>query len=502
MAKKKSAFDRIQKRAPGVAAVEALNQQGFLFLQQGQFQAGANVLAQSLTHNAQQPVVAYNLGYALQQLGLMEQAVEAYGQAIALAPDDADALMARAHLLSLLKRYPEALVDFSKATRLVPQLPDIWNNTANVLLELEREQDAIRAYDKALTLRPNFAQAWFNKGKALGALERYTDAAAAYESALALDPAYEEAKWHLSWVYLILGDFARGWPLFEARWRVPALHNRRRYPQLPQWLGAEPLTGRHLLVYAEQGLGDTLQFCRYVPTLLAMGATVSLAVQAPLVPLLHGQWPGVTVAESFTAVSHFDHATPMMSLPLALKTRLEHIPAEVPYIRVNAEAPLEARQRPRVGLVWSGSSGHKNDRNRSMPLATLAPWFDLPVEWICLQPELREADEAWLAEHPEVSIMRPSLTDFAETARLIQGLDWVVSVDTAVAHLAGALGKAVWLLLPTGPDYRWLLERADSPWYPTARLFRQARRGDWSQVLDQIRAVVHDQMTGGNAAAG
>ena len=418
----------------------------------------------------------------------------ALNQAVALMPDDLDTVMSRGRVLADLKRYEAAAADFTKATRLVPQSPDAWNNLGNVLQDLAREVDAVAAYDKALALRPNFAQALFNKGKALGALERYNEAAAFYENALILNPNYEEAKWHLSWVKLVLGDFTQGWPLFEARWTVPSLGNRRRYPQLPQWLGSEPVTGKSLLLYAEQGLGDTLQFCRYVPVLQGLGAKVSLAVQAPLVSLLADQWPGVAVAESFADASGFDLATPLMSLPLALGTTLESIPAAVPYIRVRDAAEPVVSDRPRVGLVWSGSAGHKNDKNRSVAVQTLEPLFDLPVDWVCLQPELREADRAWLAAQPGVTLSQPALTDFAETARVIAGLDWVVTVDTAVAHLAGALGKEVWLLLPTGPDYRWLLERTVSPWYPTARLFRQSERGDWAGVVGRLADAIRDRM--------
>ena len=490
MAKKKSAFDRVQKRPAGAAAIEALNQQGLGLLQQAQFAAGAALLQQSLAQNAKQPEVSYNLGYALQQLGRLEESLVAYTQAVSLMSDDLDAVMSRGRVRASLGQFEGAAADFAKATRLVPQSPDAWNNLGNVLLDLEREPEAIVAYDKALALRPNFAQVLFNKGKALGALERYTEAAAAYEQALELNPQYEEAKWHLSWVKLVLGDFAQGWPLFEARWTIPQLGNQRRYPQLPQWLGQASIAGKSILLYVEQGLGDTLQFCRYVPVLQAMGARVSLAVQAPLVSLLAGQWPGVTVAESFADVSGFDLATPLMSLPLALGTMLETIPASVPYIQVNDTAPAAVSGRPRVGLVWSGSAGHKNDKNRSMALSLLAPLFALPVDWVCLQPELRESDRAWLVAHPGVVLEQPVLADFAETARIIAGLDWVVTVDTAVAHLAGALGKMVWLLLPTGPDYRWLLERTDSPWYPTARLFRQSTRGDWSGVVRDLVAAI------------
>ena len=494
MAKKKSAFDRVQKRPAGAGAIEALNQQGLSLLQQGQFAAGATLLQQSLAQNAKQPEVSYNLGYALQQLGRLEEALGAYTQAVTWMPDDLDAVMSRGRVRASLGQFEGAAADFAKATRLVPQSPDAWNNLGNVLLDLERETDAITAYDKALALRPNFTQVLFNKGKALGALERYAEAAVAYEQALALNPQYEEAKWHLSWVKLVLGDFAQGWPLFEARWTVPQLGNQRRYPQLPQWLGKESIAGKSILLYAEQGLGDTLQFCRYVPVLQALGVKVSLAVQAPLVSLLAGQWPDVPVAESFAEVSGFDLATPLMSLPLALGTTLETIPAAVPYLQVRDVVPAAANRRPRVGLVWSGSAGHKNDKNRSMALSVLAPLFALPVDWVCLQPDVRESDRAWLAERPEVVLNQPALTDFAETARIIAGLDWVVTVDTAVAHLAGALGKVVWLLLPTGPDYRWLLERTDSPWYPTARLFRQPARGDWAGVVQRLCEAIRDRM--------
>ena len=494
MAKKKSAFDRVQKRPAGAAAISALNQQGLILLQQGQFASGAELLQQSLAQNARQPEVSYNLGYALQHLGRQVEALAAYAQAVTLMPDDLDAVMSRGRVLANLRRYTEAAADFAKATRLMPQNPDAWNNLGNVLLDLEREADAVDAYDKALALRPNFAQVLFNKGKALGALERYSEAAACYENALALNPDYEEAKWHLSWVKLVLGDFAQGWPLFEARWTVPSLGNQRRYPQIPQWLGQESIAGKSLLLYAEQGLGDTLQFCRYVPVLQELGAKISLAVQVPLVSLLADQWPGVAVAESFADVSGFNLATPLMSLPLALGTTLENIPAAVPYIRVCDAAEPFVCDRPRVGLVWSGSAGHKNDNNRSVAVQTLEPLFDLPVDWVCLQPELREADRAWLASQSGVTLSQPALTDFAETARVIAGLDWVVTVDTAVAHLAGALGKEVWLLLPTGPDYRWLLERKDSPWYPTARLFRQSERGDWAGVVGRLADAIRDRM--------
>ena len=491
MAKKKSAFDRVPQRAQGV---DQLNAQALALLQQGQFQAGADLLSQSVAQNARQSEIHYNLGFALQQLGRPDAAIQAYAQSIALVPNDADALMARGHVLATQQRFEEAARDFAKAVKLVPQHADAWNNYGNALLELSREPEAIEAYDKALALRSGFTQALFNKGKALAALERYAEAGDVYEAALTINPNYEEAKWHLSWVRLVLGDFAAGWNLFESRWTVPVLGNVRRYGQLSQWLGNETIARKSLLLYNEQGLGDTLQFCRYVPMLQAVGARVSLAVQPALVSLLADQWPGVTVAESFADLSRFDFATPLMSLPLALGTTLQTIPMGAPYIRTPELVASVRHDRPRAGLVWSGSTLHKNDKNRSMSIESLAPLFDLPVDWVCLQPEIRDADTTWLAMHPEMRLERPALDDFVQTAQIINGLDLVVTVDTSAAHLAGALGKPVWILLPTGCDYRWLLEREDSPWYSTARLFRQAERGNWSAVVSRVAAALKTLM--------
>lgn len=497
MAKKKSAFDRLPQRPLGEAAVERINSEALQLLQQGQFQAGADLLSQSVALNPRQPQAYYNFGYALQQLGLLDSAIQAYGQSIVLAPQDAEARMARGHAYATQKRFDEALVDFARATRLQPQDADTWNNYGNVLLELNREIEAVEAYDKALALRPFYPQACFNKGKALHELERYSDSAAAYTQALQQDPGYVEAAWHLSWIYLLQGDYARGWREFEARWDVDALGYKRRHTAVPLWLGESSLVGKTILLHAEQGLGDTLQFCRYVPQLIAQGATVLLEVPQSLLGLLRSLHPAVQLFAMGSVLPAFDVQCPLMSLPLACATSLDSMPAMVPYLAVDGVdqarwlALLGPKEKLRIGLVWSGSPGHKNDDNRSMPLSVFAPLFDeVQADFISLQPEVRAEDAAWLQAHPEVQLQRYPLNDFVDTAALIENIDLVITVDTSVAHLAGALAKPVWVLLSTGPDYRWLLDREDSPWYPTARLFRQIQRRDWAGVVVRVVEAV------------
>jgi len=247
------------------------------------------------------------------------------------------------------------------------------------------------------------------------------------------------------------------------------------------------------LLHAEQGYGDTLQFCRYVPRVQALGATIILEVQPPLVSLLQGQFPGVTVIAHGQPLPAFDLHCPLMSLPLAFKTQLDSIPADIPYLQARPERiaawgeRLGPRQRPRIGVVWSGNPAHKNDHNRSLPLSQLEQLLQLPYDWHILQKDIQPGDQDTLRSLPQLQDHRPELTDFDATAGLLSHMDLLISVDTAVAHLAGSLGKPLWLLLPYLPDYRWLLDRPDSPWYPSFTLYRQPAMGDWGTVVEDLR---------------
>jgi hypothetical protein len=386
----------------------------------------------------------------------------------------------------------EALAAYERAIALAPGYAEAHNHRAIALNDLDRPAEALASSDRALALAPGHADAWYNRGNALRELHRHADAAQSYERAIALAPDHASAHWNLADCRLILGDFARGWEQYEWRWRLASRAQSRRAFAQPLWLGAEPLAGRTILLHAELGLGDTLQFCRYATEVAQRGARVLLEAQAAVLPLLQTLEGVERLVRRGEALPGFDFHCPLMSLPLAFRTDLGNVPARVPYLhsdpaRVQAwRDRLGEAAKPRVGMVWSGSQGLRNDK-RSMALAQMLPLARPGLEWVSLQKEVPACDAELLAAHNDIRDVGADLRDFADTAALVELLDLVVTVDTSVAHVAGALGKPLWILLPFNPhDWRWLLEREDSVWYPTARVFRQPAAGDWASVIARV----------------
>lgn len=434
-----------------------------------------------------------NRGVCLSELGRPTEALESYDRAIAINPDYATAYSNRGAALGDLNRFEEALRSYERAIALQPGFATAHNNRGIVLLELDRPAEALMSCERAIALEPGHADAWYNRANALRALNRHGEAVASYERALALDPAHASAHWNLADCLLLLGDFERGWREYEWRWKLPHRQGRRNFAQ-PLWLGAQPVEGRTVLLHAELGLGDTLQFCRYATELARRGAKVVLEVQDSLVPLLRSLEGVSEVVPQGAPLPPFDCHCPLLSLPLAFRTDLDNLPAKIPYLRCDAararawQARLGRRERPRVGLVWRGSTKLRNDR-RSMALADLLPLAGDWAEWVSLQKEVGPADARLLSSRPDIRRVESELRDFADTAALVELMDLVVTVDTSVAHVAGALGKPVWILLPWGShDWRWLVDREDSPWYPSARLFRQTADGDWAGVVGRVKA--------------
>jgi tetratricopeptide (TPR) repeat protein len=322
-------------------------------------------------------------------------------------------------------------------------------------------------------------------------LKRAEEALESFDRALALKPDLAEAHWNKALLLLELGDFARGLPEYEWRWRRESELKPRDFTQ-PAWRGEE-LGGRTILLHSEQGFGDSIQLLRYVPMVAAKGGRVVLEIPDSLMPLVGRRDGVVAMVKPGAPLPPFDLHCPLMSLPLAFGTTLATVPAQVPYLQVPVERAADWRDRlpgtgrPRVGLVWSGKPTHKNDHNRSIALHRLAPLLSLSgIDFVSLQREYREADMAALAASRNLRRLDAALADFADTAAVVEAVDLVITVDTAVAHLAGALGKPVWILVSSIQDWRWLLQREDSPWYPTARLFRQPEIGDWDSVIGRL----------------
>jgi tetratricopeptide (TPR) repeat protein len=436
-----------------------------------------------------------NLGAVLHRLRRFDEALKHFQGAIEIKSDFVPALNNLGITLLDLKRFEEALSVFDRALLRSPDLAELNSNKANVLKALGNFDEALACYDQAIALKPDYAEAHNNRGICLEDMMRMNEALFSYKNALALRPDYAEAHWSCAVNRLRAGDLKTGWVESEWRWKCPALQLRQRDFDQPLWLGAEPIEDKILLLHDDQGLGDAIQFLRYVPLVAARGAQVFLEVDRTLHELCSGLKGVSRIISKGEALPAFDFHCPLSSLPLAFETTLNTIPSVTPYLPVGDNGGvwkerLSSMNSPRVGLVWAGNPNHRNDHNRSVPLETLLPLLDVEAQFFSLQKDVRPRDQAVLRERKEILDLGKELRSFAETAAIIQNLDLLISVDTSVAHLAGALGRPVWLFLPYVPDWRWLLMRTDSPWYPTARLFRQSETRDWQSVVRQASAAL------------
>lgn len=431
---------------------------------------------------------------ALQALQRYDEASDAYSHALKREPDLHTALSNQGFALRTLERYEEALRNYDNALARVGPNAQLLVGRANTLRQLGRYDEALAGYEASLAVETSDAEGWKLRGGTLQQLHRFGEALQSYRRMQELEPTKGQGHLEEAYCQLLTGNFADGWSMYEYRWLDASTARSHRHMNRPSWLGGESIAGKTVLLHAEQGYGDTLQFCRYASLVEARGASVVLEVPSPLKPLLTSLRGGHTLVSTDEPLPAFDLQCPLMSLPLAFGTELRSIPALVPYLfadstrvsvwrqRLHAKAPSG---RFKVGLTWSGNQGHNNDLNRSIAFAALAPLFALDATFVSLHQQVRERDKAALAQSSAIHF-GAELRDFADTAALIENLDLVISVDTSVVHLAGALGKPVWVLLPRVPDWRWLLERDDSPWYPTARLFRQDKPGDWPDVIDRV----------------
>jgi tetratricopeptide (TPR) repeat protein len=530
---------------------DALKLLGELALQTGRAQEGSELLRKALAVNAKQAPVHSNLAYALNELQRHGEALASADRALALQPNFPDALNNRGNAQAALNRPLDALGSFDRAIALVPEFAVAWNNRAGVLRDLGHADEALASCDHALALQPNYAAAWSNRGNALSDLNQpeeaersyrralelapafadawnnlglaqidlnqHAHALSSYERALAINPASVETRWNQALCLLQMGRFEAGWREYEWRWERARIKADLRGFAQPLWRGDFSIDGKTILLHAEQGLGDTLQFCRYASLVSKLGARVVLEVPAALMRLLTTLDGVDQLVEAGQPLPPFDCHCPLLSLPLAFRTDEASIPAATPYLfadpeaarawreRIDAkadaipDAKADARthRRLKVGLVWAGENRshiaelRKIDARRSIALERFAPVLDVPnVRFFSLQKgaSASQLSRSELSAH--VVDYTQELHDFADTAALVDNLDLVISVDTSTAHLAGALNKPVWILNRFDTCWRWLLERRDTPWYPGARLFRQPALGDWDSVMQATREAL------------
>jgi len=435
--------------------------------------------------------VAYNnMGNVLRKQENLEAALTCYVKALTLKPDYLDAAIQYSDALREAGRLDAAVQMFEQVVNVVPDNAEVHRNFGDALRRLGNLEAAAEHCRKAIALMPTDADAHVNLGNALYDAGIVSEAISCYKQAIALRPDHVLSKMNLAITQLKSGDFLSGWKNYEWRWNQKLAKGQKREFVQPLWLG-EPIQGQRILLYGEQGLGDCIQFLRYLPMVHAAGGRIILEVPYRLKRLV-AQLAGIEESVAFgDFLPSFDWQCPLVSLPLVFATDSDSIPATVPYLGVPSNACQEAQSYPwpskglRVGLAWAGNPKNQNDRFRSIPFANFQALFGIQgIHLFSLQ--LGEALEQLVRSGASVTDLAPLTADMADTAAFIANLDLVITVDTSIAHLAGALGKPVWILLPCNADWRWLTEREDSPWYPTARLFRQSELGDWKGVMERV----------------
>jgi tetratricopeptide (TPR) repeat protein len=504
----------------------ALNNRGHILWRLKRLEEALKSLDQALAVKPDYDDALCNRGNVLVELQRFEEALACYDRALSMAPQDAPTWNNRANTLLALGRRSEAMASYDRAQQLDPcdlsilkdrgsalyyenrheeaiscfdqalalKPGDIYfiYKRGTVLAKLNRYEEALACFDHALAAQPDNVDALDNRGSVLAALQRAAEAIASYDRALAIKPETAEAHWNRGLTLLRVGDYEHGWDEYEWRWKLPDVQHQPRDFSQPQWLG-EPIRGKTILLHAEQGFGDTIHFLRYVPLVAGLGAKVIVEVQRELRSLASRIEGASLVLNRGEALPSFDYHCPLLSLPRAFKTRLETIPSKTPYLTAASEKLstwdelLVRSGKPRIGIAWAGNATFSGDATRSIGLQRLAPLLSLPhFQFVSLQKDLRAGDDEILRKHPDVVDLGNRLVDFSDTAAIMSLLDLVISSDTAIVHLAGALGRPVWVLLEHLPEWRWLLGRDDSPWYPSARLFRQPASGDWESVVSRV----------------
>lgn len=472
---------------------------GLLLNQLGRVEEAMETYARAILQHPQVAELHHNHGVLAMHLKQFTQAKSSLQEAVRLKPGYVEALNSLGLVLKKMQATSESLACYTQALALQPDNVETLRNKGVLLAETGQSAEAIACFDRALNIKPDFAEALNNKGIVLVEQRAFAQAMMCYDQALALQPNDADVWWNKALCLLLTGQYEEGWKLYE--WRCKKVDMQAMYPVYAgmPWRGQPLRADQRLLVTYEQGFGDIVQFCRYLPLLAAQGISVIFYVPRVLATLLNSLSDQIQIVAKGDRLPDFDAYCPLMSLPWVFGTTVETIPATIRYLspsvchQLKWQQLLGEQKAMRVGLVWSGSEKHKNDRHRSLSFSALESLLEAEVEWHCLQKEFRSDECELLDAQTVVRMHQSNIDDFSDTAALIEAMDLVISVDTSVAHVAAACGKPVWILLPYHPDFRWMLDSEQTPWYPGVRLFRQTVAGDWPTVLGRVRQAL-DQM--------
>jgi len=490
----------MENTAPNNA--DQLHHRGVSAYQNGDLKTALELVLEAIKVNSNAPEYYNTFGVILAQAGREQGAVKAYRKAIELNNDYAEAHSNLGNCLQEQNKYAESIEYYIRAIELNPDYAEAYNNLASALYKLGNSEAAIKNCRKSIELKTDYAEAYNTLAAALSMEQRYDEAIECYNKTIQLAPDYAEAYYSRGILYLCCGEFAKGWDDYQWRLKTENTKVQLRYDK-PWWQG-EDFQGKTLLVQSEQGFGDSIQFVRYLPMVKGRGGTVILAEKPELIDLFRGL-EGIDdlagARELADGAVKYDLYVPLLNLPGIFNTTADNIPAPIPYL--SAKEPKVAHWRNKigtdafkVGLVWAGNPIHTNDHNRSCALQNFTPLAEIKnVKLFSLQkgPGIEQI-KSWQGDTGLIDLGQ-DFEDFTDTAAAIENMDLIISVDTSVIHLAGAMGKPVWTLLPFMSDWRWMMERQDCPWYPTITLFRQKQHGNWKELFHRVANRVEDLFT-------
>lgn len=488
-----SGYDDLLIQEPGNA--EAFNNRGYAYQQLGKRNEALGNYSRATVLRPDYAEAWNNRGNILQDMDRFKEALQDYDTALAIRPKYVHAWSNRATSLFKLGRPEEALASTEEAIRLDPSYAPAFNNRGYILRRMGRFSEALSCFDEAIAKRPGYAEAINNRGDALHKLGRFDEALRSYSTAIELKPNYHEARWNRGLLHLLMGNLQAGWAGMEHRWNCRWFQSDPRQSKCPVWTGQD-LRGKSIVVYSEQGFGDTFQFCRYLPHLVRMGADVTFAAPRAIHRLLSKLSPAIKFEGSYLATGSYDYQTALLSLPYVFGTDFNSIPSEVPYIFAEDDLVESWRRKIgmqgfKIGVSWQGNPTGEVDFGRSMRLALLEPLSRIEgIRLVSLQVKNGLDQLNALPEGMKVETLTDFNTGqdaFLDSAAAMRCMDLVLTTDSAPAHLAGAMGLNVFTLLMHVPDWRWLTERTDSPWYPTMKLFRQPAAGDWGSAVEAVR---------------